>query len=236
VAPNLKRARSVWRIAPSVLIAVGFVLVATGASAQATPMCSAPPVTKVNYNHCDLADANFEGANLTGAKLNAATVTGANLTNTQLILAKMSGVVSGGIVGTPASLPADWQLASGYLIGPRAYLRDANLGGAYLGSADLEHANLISADLFGTRLYSANLTSTNLKYASLSMSSLLSADLSKANLTNADLSWVTFTDANLTGAKVTGAAFYDNYWFNTTCPDGTNSNNDGGTCINNLSD
>jgi len=44
--------------------------------------------------------------------------------------------------------------------------------------------------------------------------------LAGANLTGADL-----TGAKLQGATLTGAV-----WSNTTCPDGTNSNDDGGTC------
>jgi hypothetical protein len=43
---------------------------------------------------------------------------------------------------------------------------------------------------------------------------------------------VTFTNlgsANLTGVNLTGAT-----WLHTVCPDETNSDNDGGTCANNL--
>ncbi|MGO9853789.1 MAG: pentapeptide repeat-containing protein [Acidimicrobiales bacterium] len=41
---------------------------------------------------------------------------------------------------------------------------------------------------------------------------------------------VNFTNANLTGAIFTGAHVYAPIWNHTMCPDGTNSNNDGGTC------
>ena len=50
------------------------------------------------------------------------------------------------------------------------------------------------------------------------------ADLSGAVLSNADLS-----NADLSGADLTGV-----YWYDTTCPDGTNSDNNGYTCVNNL--
>jgi Fibronectin type III domain/Pentapeptide repeats (8 copies) len=49
-----------------------------------------------------------------------------------------------------------------------------------------------------------------------------------------------FVGANLTGTNLTGAVmetaegFTGAIWSNTTCPDGTNSDNDGGTCVNNL--
>ena len=35
--------------------------------------------------------------------------------------------------------------------------------------------------------------------------------------------------ANLTGADLTGV-----HWYDTTCPDGTNSDNNGNTCVSNL--
>lgn len=44
--------------------------------------------------------------------------------------------------------------------------------------------------------------------------------------TNASLKGATLTRATFTGAIVTGVI-----WSNTICPDGTNSNKDGGTCI-----
>jgi uncharacterized protein YjbI with pentapeptide repeats len=48
------------------------------------------------------------------------------------------------------------------------------------------------------------------------------------------LSGATLTGANLTGAQLSGADLTDAIWSNTICPDRTNSNNDGGTCANNL--
>lgn len=41
-------------------------------------------------------------------------------------------------------------------------------------------------------------------------------------------------DANLTGANLSGAYLSFATWNDTICPDGTNSNNDGDTCVNNL--
>ena len=48
-------------------------------------------------------------------------------------------------------------------------------------------------------------------------------DLADCTLTS------TLTGANLTGANLTGVT-----WSSTTCPDGTNSNNDSGTCSGHL--
>jgi uncharacterized protein YjbI with pentapeptide repeats len=58
----------------------------------------------------------------------------------------------------------------------------------------------------------------------MSSAYLTSVNLSNADLSNADLSNAVLVNANLTGATLGGVQ-----WFNTICPDGTNSDNDGGT-------
>jgi hypothetical protein len=40
--------------------------------------------------------------------------------------------------------------------------------------------------------------------------------------------------SRITGANLSGANLTDVSWGDTTCPDGTNSDNDGFTCSNNL--
>jgi len=54
-------------------------------------------------------------------------------------------------------------------------------------------------------------------------------DLSNANLYYADLRYADLENADLYYADLTGV-----YWYDTTCPDGTNSNSNGNTCANNL--
>ena len=58
--------------------------------------------------------------------------------------------------------------------------------------------------------------------------------LSDVDLTDADLGGAFLTDANLDGANLDGADLTNVTWNNTTCPDATNSDNDGGTCLNDL--
>jgi hypothetical protein len=73
------------------------------------------------------------------------------------------------------------------------------------------------------------LAGTNLNGADLGGANLSGADLTGANLQDANL-----TDATLTGALAKGANLNGVVWSNTTCPDGTNSNTDGGTCSGHL--
>lgn len=201
---------------------------------RATGAVTPAPAPGVNWDQCNLSGANLAGSDLTGARLYGASLTGAdlagaNLTGTLLHSAVMTGtnlarakltsttnifsVRSGGITGTPASLPPHWRVISGYLIGPEADLTGASLAGVNLSGVDLSIAVLKSADLTG-----ANLTGAN-----LSPSVLVGANLTKANLANADLAHANLANADLTGANLTGTNFSQAAWSNTTCPDGSNS-------------
>ena len=85
------------------------------------------------------------------------------------------------------------------------------------------------ADLSNADLYSADLSNADLSGAYLMNAYLSYADLSNADLGGADLGGADLSNANLIGADLSGV-----YWYSTTCPDGTNSDDNGDTCVNNL--
>ena len=130
---------------------------------------------------------------------------GVDLTGVDLAGTDLAGVSSGGVTGTPTALPAGWQLTAGYLIGPGADLSHATLAGAALAGADLAGADL-------------------------SWAFLGDADLAGADLTGADLTEADALGADLSGSGVTGVT-----WSATVCPDGTISDDVGGTCLADLS-
>jgi hypothetical protein len=107
----------------------------------------------------------------------------------------------------------------------RANLSRANLGGANLSRANLSRANLGGANLSRANLSRANLSHAILKRTNLSRANLRGAALTGADLTGANLSGARLKGANLTGSRIAGAKFS-----NTECPDGTNSNSNGGSC------
>jgi len=142
-------------------------------------------------------------------------------------------------------------------LGPYANLEHCNLAGrdlaglnlsdSEMGYADLKGADLKGADLLSAQLGLADLSHADLRDANV-ISNLGAANLTDANLTGARVDALlldtNLTGANLTDADMTGSELYfDNHqdkailtdvvWSNTTCPDGTNSNSDGGTCDNN---
>jgi len=79
--------------------------------------------------------------------------------------------------------------------------------------------DLSGLDLSGLALHRANLARANLSHANLIMANLFEANL---------------TGANLTGANLSGANLNKVIWSSTNCPDGTNSNNHGNTCLGHL--
>jgi hypothetical protein len=96
-----------------------------------------------------------------------------------------------------------------------------NLMHANLAGANLEHAVLVGADLSPANLTGADLRGAHLIDANLQNSNLAGTDLSGADLTDASLGDAILTSANLTGVK----------WSRTQCPDYSNSDADGGTCV-----
>ncbi len=150
-------------------------------------------LTGADLSGADLESTNLVNATLTNANLSSADLSGASMSSTDFTGATLAGVSSGGIstlLGGPVTLPADWSLIDGYLMGP-----DANLAGAVvlmmdtpIGAADLQGANLAGADFDRNVLDGTNLTD--------------------ANLTGADFAGSTLESVNVSGAQFAGADFF----------------------------
>jgi len=111
-----------------------------------------------------------------------------------------------------------------------ANFRFANLSAAVLEFANLSDATFDTASLPGAQMYGANLARADLQHANLSHADLATADLHGANLLLANL-----TGADLREANLTGAILFAVTWSNTLCPDGTNTDsNGGGSCVGHL--
>ena len=80
----------------------------------------------------------------------------------------------------------------------------------------------------------ADLRGANLGGCDLAVALLDSADLSGADLTDANLNAAVAGHANFTGADLNGADLTSVLWFDTICPDGTNSDDHGSTCCGHL--
>jgi uncharacterized protein YjbI with pentapeptide repeats len=209
------------------------------ASATANLPGSGTPTGVISFTDAGTAIASCTSLPLAGGKATC-THTYAT-TGNHAIVAKYIGDTNfnasvsttlGEAVANCGSSLASCNLMAADLVGAGligANLTSANLTSANLTSANLTSANLTSANLTSAILTSANLTSANLTSANLTGATLTSANLTNANLTNANLKGANLKGANLKGANLSGVT-----WSNTVCPDGTNSNADGGTCLGHL--
>ena len=110
---------------------------------------------------------------------------------------------------------------------PGANLIDANLNGADLTDAGLVDADLYRANLSGANLWNANLTGARLAGANLDGANLIGAQLNGADLDGANLTEAVLWRTDLTIANYDSKTIWPTaeYWGKTTCPDGTNSDN-----------
>lgn len=144
---------------------------------------------------------------------------------------------------------SDADVAAGYLLdadaaGANTTAAESGIGGSNLSNINLSGANLTGLSLPNDSLAGDNLTGANLSNSNLQGTNLRGANLSDANLTGANLIGATLQSANLQGANLSaanlggatskGASLGGVTWSNTVCPDGTNSDADGNTCVGHL--
>ena len=174
----------------------------------------------------DLSGCNFAGAVLDAPNLQQANLSDADLSRT--------------FSGSNGNSAPDFSGAN---------MRRVDLSDATMRSPVLTDTNLTDADMHGANLSRASntllrtiLRRTNFTAAVLGGTGVLSdpAEFVRvsavgADFSSAELAGVTFQRSNLAGAHFAGALNLDTVtWLNTTCPDGTNSDNNGRTCENNL--
>ena len=110
---------------------------------------------------------------------------------------------------------------------------DAQFVGAQLTYTEFRYSDMSGVNLTNAWIYGGgDWLMVNLSYADLTNAMMYDLDLRYANLTGADLTGAALAYLNTSygPADLTGVT-----WSNTTCPDGTNSDNNGNTCMNNLS-
>lgn len=172
---------------------------------------NAPSLSETN-----LADSRFSSANMTGVDLKDDNLTDGQFAGTNLTGADLYGVNLAGSYLQGATLAGNIMtgVESGGITGTPAKLP---------AHWSLRHGYLLGPD---AGLVSANLAGVNLTGVDMAGANLYLGTVAGANLTG-----VNFKGAYLDGTDLTGAK-----WSNTICPDGTNSDNDHGTCANNIDD
>ena len=164
-------------------------------------------IREANLTNANLSKANLRSSTLSGTNLSGANLTEAILTNTEISKntnfanVTLDGVISGNINYVSeiplATLPVNYILKNGYIVGPKVNLAGADFTNIDLSGANLSGANLSFANLSGANLSNTNLTGLNLINADLSNADLSGADLSDADLSYADLSGTDLSNVNL---------------------------------------
>jgi len=190
-----------------------------------------------------------EGCSTTGAT--TCTVTG--LTDGRAYTAKVRAVnaIGQGRASKSIKFTADQAPDCSNFV-PNADLRYCPLGGEDLDGVDLAGADLSGAKLNNTSFNGANLdgaifndsakaTITEADFdgaqmvgAELGSMDVYNSDFLNANLTSADFGGTNLFVDSFYGATMTGANLSGVFWSSDNCPDGTLSDDDGNTCINDL--
>ena len=190
----------------------------------------------VNIWSADLSGANLSGANLSGALLEGVDFTGANATGAIFDNADLFTTTLVGATFDNASL-RDTNMEDAYAIGGsfiNADLRGANLYTANFRDANVSDANFSgnffhSFDLPGAIAQNANFSGARMTFMNMRDTDLRGADLSATSLGYVSFHNADFRDATLLGAERSDGVHFDGVlWGNTTCADGSNSDDDDG--------
>lgn len=176
--------------------------------------------------------ADLQGADFSNLSFPYRDFSGANLTNVTFASTELRGATFKGATFT-----------------------NANFNGGTYAWADFSHANLstmmiqpgnafdhidftdddFSHAVSGGAFY---ITNSNLSGVRLTRNDSFDTDtlyLQNDIATNADFSGSHFTNSDFTGTDLTPVDLTNVSWDNTICPDGTNSNDNGNTCVGHLS-
>jgi uncharacterized protein YjbI with pentapeptide repeats len=199
--------------------------------------CTDPPnlVPFADLRNCDLSGRNMEGVDLSNANLTGANLDDASLFTSNLVAAIFDNAslrntnLEDGFAPGGSFINADFSGAYLYF----AFFRGGNLSGANFSNNWLSSVDFESAILHNTLFTGSNLSGVDMRNSDLQGADLSFTTLYYVSLNNADL-----RDANFLGAKrkvgthLTGAT-----WGNTTCADGSNSDDNDGdnfTCESNF--
>ncbi len=182
--------------------------------------------TRASMRRALLNSAIIEQANFRDAVLIEANFNGTTIVRTQMLGADATGAR---FVGVAFSGQRD---IDGELRG--VIFDGAELVGALFNNTDMTAASFIGADLRSATFVSADFGDPNNGFADFQ-----GADLTTASLVGADLRGVNFSDAdlsfaNLSRSKTAGSTLDRARWDGTTCPDRSNSDESGNTCLGHL--
>ena len=116
----------------------------------------------------------------------------------------------------------------------RAALRYAYIDGSSMDGLSLRNADMRNIHFGHTDVWFSDFTGSDMRGALFRHVGFYDMTLIEVNFESSNFDDVFFRHSDLTGANLTGVSLIDVTWHDTICPDGTNSDNNGNTCENNL--
>jgi uncharacterized protein YjbI with pentapeptide repeats len=193
----------------------------------------------------DLSGKDFSNADMTSVRLTGSKLTGTNFSGAILEQAALEGTNFTGI-----NLSGAHFMGTGFADGN---FTGANFSGAQFnsnnGGGNFTNANFTGAVLkvsWTPHIANPNFSGANFTNASFTPDDSYGGVFDHVNFSNATFTGVSFNSTpvlgrqldfrtvNFTGTDLSGINMTDVIWRNTTCPDGTNSDDNGETCVGHL--
>lgn len=208
---------------------------ASTAPDSAHAVCDDASFTQANWAGASLRDARMNRVDLSGADLSSVRIERSDFEQATLTAANLDGA----LFSAARFVEAD--LSGTSLV--NAYMRASDFTGATLDGATFAADPLaISGQFLRTSFYGASLRNTQ-----ITLALFVAADFRSADFTGASVICADFSNSRLNGADFTNASLLGTYigrdkpenvsgviWSNTICPDGSNSDDNGGTCVGHL--
>lgn len=153
----------------------------------------------IDLTGADLSGSNFTAATLGSFNLTRVILTNSNLTNANFSnVSNLTGIVTGGLIGSPI-LPTNYYIIQGgYLFGP-----NVNLSNIVFPPINLINSTGTNIDFSGSDLTQVNFTGTNLSDTNFTNAKIVGANFTNVNLTNCKWEGFDFTGRQFNGTNFT---------------------------------
>ena len=195
----------------------------------------------LSYALEEIQEMEYYAVHLIGVNLSSADLFGADLSDSEIIDSNLSGAdLRWSFLNNSNLSGTDFSYAQlDYVnFGIFANLTNTSFRGVNLGNVQFNrHISFDGVDfsdsILGPFEFSPVFNYVNFSGADFTQSDIYSGSFDFVDLTYSNgLAWVSdgayFENSDLTGA--TNAVPFGSYWFNTICPDGSNSDDNGNTC------
>lgn len=185
--------------------------------------------TFASFGAASLPNAFLRGANLTWASFSGADLSGADLLGSTMTQVYING--NSNLSGVEARLIEAKEFDLRNSSAPDIAFYESDLAFSYFEFATMPRARFDNADLTFAQFVSSDLSASGFSGSDLTNAAFFDSDLHGATFNGSIFDHTTFNGVDLTGAFFANVDLNAVIWVNTICPDGTNSDTNGTTCV-----